>query len=162
MARYGGLRVNLWISLLLFGLVVGASARAQEVRQSLGQVLFLPVYSEINYGDRNAVANLTVQATIRNLDPEGVIQIKRVDYLDAKGVVVRSLLGSTLTLKSMAAETFLIKESDRSGGKSPGILIEWGSEGRVVPPLVLGVMVNASYNQGMALTTVPAVVAERP
>lgn len=146
--------------LLLAGLF--SMAAAQAVPKYRSQQLFLPVYSELSYGDRNAAVNLAVEVTIRNLDAARTILVKKVEYLDAQGNVVRPLLEESLSLKPMSAELLYIKESDRSGGKSSGVLIEWESSDPVVAPLVLGVMVNRVYNQAMVFTTSPSVLMDRP
>jgi Protein of unknown function (DUF3124) len=84
-----------------------------------------------------------------------------VDYVDERGAVVRSLAGSVLSLKPMAATVFEIQESDRTGGRSAGVLIEWESGEGVPAPLLEGVMVNGAYNQGVAFVTSARVLSER-
>lgn len=135
---------------------------AEAVEHSRGQRLFLPVYSEVAYGDRRAVLNLAVTLMLRNLDANQIIMLKRVDYIGSNGNVVRSVLGAERGLKPMAAETYVIRESDRAGGASSGFLVEWESPEPVLPPLVEGVMVNGAYNQGMAFVTTARVLAEKP
>lgn len=147
-----------WALLVL--LVISASP-AGAVEKVRGQLLFLPVYSEIPYGDRKASLNLAVTVTLRNLDNGHPITVRRVDYVDERGAVVRSLAGSVLSLKPMAATVFEIQESDRTGGRSAGVLIEWESGEGVPAPLLEGVMVNGAYNQGVAFVTSARVLSER-
>ena len=151
-----------WVLLVVLLAGLFSTTAVQAVPKYRAQQLFLPVYSELSYGDRNAAVNLAVELTIRNLDAARPIVVKRVEYLDAQGNVVRPLLEEPLSLKPMSAELFYIKESDRTGGKSSGVLVEWESPDPVVAPLVLGVMVNRVYNQTMAFTTSPSVLMDRP
>ncbi len=150
-----------WIVLILSLMGVFMSS-AEGVERSRGQALFLPVYSEVAYGDRRAVLNLAVTLNIRNLDAHQSIALTRVDYIGTSGAVVRGFLAEPRGLKAMAAETFVVRESDRTGGASAGFLVEWESSEPVVPPLVEGVMVNGAYNQGMAFVTSARVLSEKP
>jgi hypothetical protein len=141
------------------GLLFCGSVGAVEL--SRGQMLFLPVYSEIPYGDRKASLNLAVTVTVRNLDVARPLTLKRIDYLDEHGVVVRALIERVTILKPLAAEIFQIRESDRSGGRAAGVLMEWESGEGMVAPLLEGVMVNGAYNQGLAFVTAARVLDNR-
>lgn len=154
-----GSRLFCLLALLVGGVLWGSVGAAERCR---GQRIFLPVYSEVAYGDRRAVLNLAVTVMLRNLDANQSITLKRVDYLGVNGAVVRPFLSEARPLKPMAAETYVIRESDRAGGSSSGVLVEWESVEPVLPPLVEGVMVNGAYNQGMAFVTAARVLAERP
>ena len=154
-----GAKVWMMFASLLIGALMGP---AEAVERSRGQRLFLPVYSEVAYGDRRAVLNLAVTLALRNLDPLITIELTRVDYIGSTGAVIKSFLAEQRGLKAMAAETFVIRESDRTGGASPGFLVEWASREPVIPPLVEGVMVNGAYNQGMAFVTSARVLWDKP
>lgn len=147
--------------LLLISVGLAHMRVAVAVERIRGQRVFLPVYSEVPYGDRNAALNLAVTVTLRNLDANHVITLKRVDYIGIKGNVVKSFLGDGI-VKPMAAEIYVVRESDRTGGASAGFLVEWESSSPVLPPLLEGVMVNGAYNQGMAFVTSARVLAEIP
>lgn len=149
-------------SILGFALFCVFMGAAGAVERSRGQTLFLPVYSELTYGDRRAVLNLAVTLSVRNLDAHHPITLTRVDYVGASGAVVRPFLTEARGLKAMAAETFVIRESDRSGGASAGFVVAWESAEPVIPPLVEGVMVNGAYNQGMAFVTSARVLSDKP
>jgi len=153
------LRIWCAVVLSLGGVIMGFAEAGERVR---GQRIFLPVYSEVAYGDRRAVLNLAVTLVLRNLDADQTITLKKVDYIGASGSVVRPLLIAERGLKPMAAETHVIRESDRAGGASAGFLVEWESAEPAIPPLVEGVMVNGAYNQGMAFVTAARVLAEKP
>jgi len=64
-----------------------ASESLVEREKVLSQLLYVPVYSEIPYGDRNLTLNLTATLAIRNLDQSASLTLTRVDYYDAKGAL---------------------------------------------------------------------------
>src|SRR5262245_24228184 len=65
--RYYTSQLGILAALLLFlgGLLGEASAEVNGVR---GQTLYVPVYSEIPYGDRDHTLELTATLSIRNID----------------------------------------------------------------------------------------------
>jgi hypothetical protein len=68
--------------LFLGGLLGEASA---EVNGVWGQTLYVPVYSEIPYGDRDHTLDLTATLSIRNMDRKVAITVRTVDYYNAQG-----------------------------------------------------------------------------
>lgn len=134
---------------------------AAEANLPRGQVLYVPVYSEVPYGDKGLTLNLTATLSIRNTDRRNPVTVKRVDYYSEAGTLVRSYLKQPAPLKPLASSEHIVKESDRSGGIGASFLIEWESEAPVSAPLVEAVMVNSTYNQGIAFTSPARVLEER-
>ena len=154
------LTVFLWVGLVLAsGGRVAWSAAEEKVR---GQLLFLPVYSELPYGDRGAILKLRVLVDIRNVSRQANISLKQVDYLDAQGRRVRECLKAARTLGPLASERFEVLESDRTGGPSSGCLMEWRSTEPVSPPVIQAVMIFSAYNQGVGLLSEPRVLESWP
>ena len=152
-----------WLRIFLFMgflLLVGPSLAADE--RVHGQVLYVPVYSEVPYGNKRVTLDLTVTLSVRNRDPKSNIKIKRVDYFAADGRFVKAYLDRTSVLKPLAASEFILSESDRRGGISASFLVEWESEVSALPPVVEAIMVNGVYSQGLAFTAQARVVEERP
>jgi hypothetical protein len=137
MRTLGGLAALL---LFLSGFLGETPAEVNSVR---GQTLYVPVYSEIPYGDRDQTLALTVTLSIRNIDRKVAVMARKVDYYNAKGELVRSYAQEPRVLPPLAAVEFVIKASDRSGGISAGFIVEWESEHLCVPPAVgAGVIIN--------------------
>jgi hypothetical protein len=134
---------------------------AAEENLPRGQVLYVPVYSEVPYGDKELTLNLTATLSIRNTDRKNPVTVKRVDYYSEAGTLVRAYLKQPAPLKPLASSEYIVKESDRSGGIGASFLIEWESEMPVSAPLVEAVMVNSTYNQGIAFTSPARVLEER-
>lgn len=151
--RHGGLLV---LAVLLFG---GSALAAERVH---GQRLFLPVYSELPYGDRGAILKFRVMVDLRNVDSKSPVSLRRIDFMDARGRVVRSFLKEPLVLAPFVSEHFDVLESDRSGGISSGFLIEWQSAEPALPPVIQGVMLVGAYNQGVGLLSDPRILETQP
>ena len=147
------------LALVLWLLVMSGLAQADRAR---GQLLYVPVYSEVPYGDKRFTLNLTATLSVRNLDQKTSITLRRVEYFSSAGSLVRSYLKQAAVLKPMASTEFIVRESDRSGGISASFLVEWESEASALPPFVEAVMVNSTYNQGIAFNSPARVIEERP
>jgi len=120
--KLGGLAALL---LFLGGLLGEASAEVNGVR---GQTLYVPVYSEIPYGARDHTLALTATLSIRNIDRKVPMTVRKVDYYNAQGELVRSYTQEPQVLSPLAAVEFVLKQSDRSGGISAGFIVVWESE----------------------------------
>ena len=147
--------------LFLAWFATALSAQAEEKRWH-GQTLYVPVYSEVPYGDKGFNINLTATLSVRNVDRKNPIKVTRVDYFSSAGALLRSYLKQPMPLKAMATSEYIVRESDRSGGISASFVVEWESEVPVVAPWVEAVMVNSSYNHGIAFNTPARVVEEKP
>lgn len=147
----------------LLALALPAPRAAGEPAAARGQLLYLPVYSEIPYGDRQHTATLTATVSVRNTDRARPIRVTRVDYFDSGGKFLRSYLASpALELGPLAAEEFVVKESDRTGGISASFLVEWSADSPVSPPCVEAVMISTRWQQGISFLTQSRVLEERP
>jgi Protein of unknown function (DUF3124) len=155
MRTLGGLAALL---LFLSGFLGETPAEVNSVR---GQTLYVPVYSEIPYGDRDQTLALTVTLSIRNIDRKVAVMARKVDYYNAKGELVRSYAQEPRVLPPLAAVEFVIKASDRSGGISAGFIVEWESEHLCVPPAVEAVMISTASTQGISFSSQARVVEEK-
>lgn len=127
-----------------------------------GQVLYVPAYSEIHFGDRGRSLNLTITLSVRNTDRSSVLLLKRVDYVSAAGVLVRSYLAAPRVLAPLASAVFVVKESDKTGGVSPAFLVEWSGDQPLVTPMVETVMVGTSSTQGISFVLSARVLEAKP
>ncbi len=142
----------IWGALLLAGLLNPTGApRAEGL--SRGQLVYVPVYSHIYYGDRELPLLLTATLSLRNTDPAKPITILRVDYYDTEGHLIRSYLTKPLTLKPLASTRFVVRESDTKGGSGANFLVRWQAETEVNAPLLEAVMIGATGQQGISFTS---------
>ena len=132
-----------------------------EVNRARGQTLYVPVYSEIPYGDRDRTLELTVTLSIRNIDRQVTVMVRKVDYYNTKGELVRSYIQEPHALPPLVAVEFVIKASDRSGGISAGFVVEWESEHLCVPPVVEAVMISTASSRGISFSSQARIVEEK-
>ena len=132
-----------------------------EVNGARGQTLYVPVYSEIPFGDRDRTLELTVTLSIRNIDRRVLVMVRKVDYYNSKGEFVRSYIQEPRALSPLAAVEFIIKASDRSGGISAGFVVEWESENLCVPPVVEAVMISTASSRGISFLSPARIVEEK-
>jgi hypothetical protein len=126
-----------------------------------GQTLYVPVYSEIPYGDRDRTLELAATLSIRNMDRKVAMTIQQVDYYDAQGKQVRSYVQEPRVLPPLATAEFIIKASDRIGGISASFLVVWESRMPCVPPVVEAVMIGTVSTQGISFLSQGRVVEEK-
>jgi uncharacterized protein DUF3124 len=155
MSTLGGLAALL---LFLSGLLGEIPA---EVNSARGQTLYVPVYSEIPYGDRDQTLELTVTLSIRNIDRKVAVMVRKVDYYNAKGELVRAYTQEPRVLPPLAAVEFVIRASDRSGGISASFIVEWESAHLCVPPVVEAVMISTASTQGISFLSQARIVEEK-
>jgi hypothetical protein len=141
---------------------VAFSVSAQETPVSRGQLLYVPVYSEIPYGNRNRTIPLAATLSIRNTDPVHPIEVRRVDYYDAQGQRVAPYLTGPQRLAPLASLHLVVKESDKTGGVSSSFLVEWSATEAVCPPIVETVMVSTASAQGISFLGEARVLRESP
>lgn len=132
-----------------------------EPLSSKGQLLYVPAYSEIYYGDQAHTLNLSATLSIRNADRRRPLRLLRVDYVDSKGKTVRSLTGSPRDLAPLESVNFAIAESDRSGGMSPSFIVDWDAGEAIAPPVVEAIMISTRSNQGISFSSTARVLEER-
>ena len=132
-----------------------------EVNSARGQTLYVPVYSEIPFGDRDRTLELTVTLSIRNIDRKVLVMVRKVDYYNSKGEFVRSYIQEPRALPPLAAVEFIIRASDRSGGISAGFVVEWESENLCVPPVVEAVMISTVSARGISFLSPARIVEEK-
>jgi len=146
---------------LLLGLSGLLGEAPAEVNGARGQTLYVPVYSEIPFGDRDRTLELTVTLSIRNIDRKALVMVRKVDYYNSKGEFVRSYIQEPRALPPLAAVEFIIKASDRSGGISAGFVVEWESENLCVPPVVEAVMISTVSARGISFLSPARIVEEK-
>jgi hypothetical protein len=71
-------------------------------------------------------------------------------------------LQKPLVLNPMEATTMLVDKADNTGGLAANFLVEWQAAGEVNSPLVEAVMINASHNLGVSITSTGKVIRHLP
>ena len=121
----------------------------------------MPAYSEIPFGEGKRTLNLTATLSIRNVDTEKAITVRRVDYYDSQGRLVRSCLQEPRVVGPLSSFEVLVKESDRSGGISASFLVQWESDAPINSPVAESIMIGAFSGQGISFVGRARVLEER-
>lgn len=152
---------RLW-SLMIHLAALASAPCSADSRAVRGQLLYVPVYSEIAYGDRRHTLNLSATVTIRNTDRKHAVKLTRVDYFDTDGHFIRAYQAAPHPLAPMASRDYVISGADRSGGTAASFLIAWESTEAVSPPLVETVMIGAAATNGISFSSTAQILEERP
>lgn len=137
-------------------------ARAAQPALSRGQLIYVPVYSHIFFGDRQQSFNLSVTLSLRNTDLTSPLEITSVRYYDEKGKLLKDFVPPVIVIEPLASARFYVKESDVSAGSEASFLVRWQSAQKISPPLVEGLMVGTSFGQGISFTSPGRVLQELP
>lgn len=131
--------------------VLPAQAASQELSQ--GQTVYVPVYSQVFFGDKARTFDLSATLSIRNIDVKGAIEITKVGYYNETGKHVRDFVDKPVVLQPWGSTRFYIKESDNTGGSEAFFIVVWQSDSPVIPPIIESVMIGASGQQGVSFTS---------
>jgi hypothetical protein len=162
-ALMGMRRINLAVAGLSLALIVSAAtALAEPVHRSRGQLLHVPIYSEIPFGDKGRTLNLSATLSFRNTDRKHPLLVRKVDYYNSEGTRMRSYIVEPAEIKPLASRLFVVQESDRAGGVAAFFWVEWESATPVSAPIVEAVMISTMSATGVSFTTSARVIEETP
>jgi hypothetical protein len=128
---------------------------------SIGQQVYVPVYSHIYQQDRRKTFNLTTTLSIRNADPYRSFTLIGVSYYDSKGNLIQEYVGSDQQISPLASTSFVIEEEDLRGGVGANFIVEWQSKTPIYPPIIEAVNISTSQQQGISFLSVGRVLEER-
>ncbi|ACB53074.1 hypothetical protein cce_3726 [Crocosphaera subtropica ATCC 51142] len=126
-----------------------------------GQVIYVPIYSEIYNFDQNQVSQLVATLSLRNTDINHSIIIETVDYYDSGGKKVKAYLRQPIQLAPLASTTVVVPRDDRTGGSGANFIIQWRSDQQVSQPIFEAIMINTFSQQGMSFVSSGRVIKER-
>jgi len=129
-----------YAALIAAGALVGI-ASAQSLPASIGQVLYLPIYSHIYHGDLDKQGKplqtlLSAHVSIRNTNSQDPLRIHYARYYDTDGKLVKEFVPSLLVIPPLGTYELFVPRSDVSGGSGANFLISWSAGSSVNPPLV--------------------------
>lgn len=130
-------------------------------KSSIGQMVYVPVYSHIYHRNQNRTFNLATTLSIRNVDPYRPLTISSVSYYDSKGKLIQQYIDSEVEIESLASTSYVIEESDLRGGMGANFLVIWKSEEPIIPPVIEAVNISTSGQQGVSFLSVGRVLQER-
>lgn len=154
------------LPIALFSLLAAANIRPVNAAQnqsdtSMGQIIYVPAYSTIFFGDKERKFDLTTTLSIRNTDMVQGITLNKIDYIGENGKLLRSYLEKPTTIGPLAVKFIVVKESDRIGGAEASFLVEWRTAKPIGnAPLIETVMIGAQSQQGISFTSRGIVIKE--
>jgi hypothetical protein len=132
----------------------------ENIHKARGQVIYLPVYSNIPFLDGKRNFDLSGILAFHNTDLHSDILVTRILYFHNDGFLVKDYLGTDkLLLKSLEAKQFIVPEHDKSGAGA-NFLVEWKSDTSVITPIIEVLMIGLTNGQGVSFTTTGKIIAE--
>ena len=113
--------------------------------------VYIPVYSTLYLGDRLVQAGLVVTLGLHNVSPAHDLVVRRIDYHDTAGRLLRRLVDGPHAIPPMATAEFRIDRDDPSGGSGANCLVEWAAPAGGSEPRVEAVMVGRAGSLGISL-----------
>ena len=143
----------IYIALLLFILPALPAAATDLAEKSTGQTVYVPAYSHIYHGNKDAPLLLSVTLSIRNTDMDNPVTISVVDYYDTKGTLLRHFINAPVTLGPIGSERYIISQKDKSGGSGANFIVTWHSQSPINPPIIETVMIGTQSQLGISFTS---------
>jgi hypothetical protein len=125
----------------------------QPSRLSRGQDIYIPAYSHIYHGNKEAPLLLSVTLSIRNIDPKNSIEITTVDYYETEGALVKKYITKPLTLGTLGSIRFVVPQKDNTGGSGANFIVTWKALEPTNPPIVETVMIGTQSQLGISFTS---------
>ncbi|WP_130470025.1 DUF3124 domain-containing protein [Candidatus Magnetaquicoccus inordinatus] len=127
-------------ALALFLLVTDAQAM-ENPPLAMGQMVYVPVYSSVLYGNVNERGQakeilLSAMLSVRNTDPVHGMTIQSVTYYDTHGTRLREYLNQPKALKPMGSADFFVEYRERSGGTGANFVVTWRAERPINQPIM--------------------------
>ncbi len=128
------------------------------VRKVRGQVLYMPIYSNIPYGDKHNL-DLSAFLAVHNTDLKHQIKITKADFFNTDGRLVKSFISSDQQINPLATVIFTILQKDQSG-TGANFLVEWMADQPVNEPLIESIMKDLSGNRGISFLSQGRIIRE--
>ena len=128
------------------------------VRKVRGQVLYMPIYSNIPYSEKKHY-DLSAFLAVHNTDLKHRINITRVTFFNTDGLVVKDFITKDKMLNPLATAIFTISKHDQSGAGA-NFLVEWTADQPVNEPLIESIMKDLAGNLGISFLSLGRVIRE--
>jgi len=114
---------------------------------------YLPIYSEVYSKNMETKYLTTATVSIRNVNPNDTIYIKKIEYYNTEGDLVRNYIDKTIYIKPMETKEIVIDYVDKQGGSGANFYFEWMCKAESNKPFFQAVMVTISGSFGLSFTT---------
>jgi hypothetical protein len=152
--RYRYTQILLPFLLSILSIFSGMDAIATDFPgKTTGQSVYVPAYSHIYHGNKEAQLLLSVTLSIRNIDPENSISISTVDYYETNGKLLKRFIHAPVTLGPLGSQRYIIPQNDSSGGSGANFIVTWQAENPTNPPIVETIMIGTQSQLGISFTS---------
>lgn len=125
-----------------------------SVAGPVGQVVYVPVYTDIYFRDARRRFPLTVTLSVRNTDPQHPLTVTAVQLYGTNGEFLREHLRAPLRLPPLGTAEYILAEGEQAAGSGGNFLVEWTAAQRVTDPVVEAVMIGSAGSQGISFVSV--------
>ncbi|MDX9696909.1 MAG: DUF3124 domain-containing protein [Bacteroidales bacterium] len=131
-----------------------------NIKQIRGQVLYMPIYSNIPHYSDSTNFDMSAFVAIHNTDFQQTITLQKVQYFNTKGKLVHDFLPNEKKLLGpLETVDFYVPYRDQSG-TGANFLIEWVSDSLVTEPLIESVTINTQHQKCVAVLSQGKVIKE--
>jgi len=148
------------LALMVTGIITSAVQAAGDIQLSMGQSVYVSIYSHIYSGLKARPFDLAAILSIRNTDINQPVTLISVKYYDTEGKLLKEYLDEPLQLKALASTRYIIMEDDKAGGSGAKFIVKWKSEIRVTSPITEAVMIGTHSGQGISFVSRGQVIEE--
>jgi hypothetical protein len=131
------------------------------VKKVSGQVLYLPVYSNMPYQIDTLKFDMSAFLAIHNTDLSSKIRLTQVLYFNQNGKLVYNFLEKgSISIDPLATKDFYIPYDDQSG-TGANFLVEWVADSLVNEPLFESVTLCLKPNNTVAVLSQGKILSEK-
>lgn len=131
------------------------------LKQLKGQLLYLPIYSNIPYQIDTVLFDMSAFVAIHNTDLSKELLLTKVLYFNQDGKLVDDFLkNGNIKIEPLATKNFYIPYEDKSG-TGANFLIEWVSDSIVNEPLIEAVTLCLKPNNTLAILSQGKIISEK-
>lgn len=142
-----------FLVMFITGILTPAGSSADDIQLSMGQTVYVSIYSHIYSGLKARPFDLAAILSIRNTNITQAVTIVSAKYYDTDGELLKEYLNEPLLLKALASTRYIIKEGDKAGGSGANFIVKWKSEKKVNPPIIEAVMIGTHSGQGISFVS---------
>ena len=114
---------------------------------------YLSVYSEVYDMTEKTKHLLTATVSLRNISSSDSIFIKKADYFNTEGDLIRSYVRKPIFIKPMETLEIVIYRTDALGGSGANFIFEWATNNKNTEPHFEAVMIWTTGTQGISFVT---------
>ncbi|HCE56688.1 MAG TPA: hypothetical protein DER09_02550 [Prolixibacteraceae bacterium] len=122
---------------------------------------YLPVYSDIYFGDGTKRFPITATVSLRNTSLTDSAYILSARYYDSYGKMLHAYIDSTLLLSPLESVELVVEEGEKAGGAGANFIIDWAAPKYSNQMLIQSVMISTYGQQGVSFLSEAKVILRK-